>query len=136
MVVSGVHIHLGVVSSEALGSETPSRPARPGLAVRQRLEADSAGRQLLARARTELGSALAADGIAPLASLRLRRGLSQTQLAQASGLPQPKLSRLENGAHSTVTLTTLRRLSDALGASLEEVASAIEACRDLRPGHV
>lgn len=108
---------------------------RPGSAVRARLASDAEGRELLASARKEIGTVLELDGLAPLASLRLKRGLSQGQLADVCGIPQPQLSRLENGAHSTVTLATLRRLSEALGASLEEVASAVEGSRAARDVH-
>lgn len=53
-----------------------------------------------------------------LANLRERRGLSQTDLANLTGIKQPQIARLERGAHLPA-LATLRRLLAALGGKLE-----------------
>src|SRR5919109_3926760 len=52
---------------------------------------------------------------------RLRRarrdaGFSQSELEMKSGIPKARLSRYENG-HVLPSITTLRKLSDALGIS-------------------
>ena len=52
-----------------------------------------------------------------LIQLRHSRGWSQAQLAAASGLPQPAVSRLESKRHAP-TLSTLYKVASALGASL------------------
>ena len=84
---------------------------------------------MLAAARRELSEILGADHVAPLAALRLARGMSQSQLSAMSGLPQPQISRLENGGQGDVMLSTVRTLALALTASLEQIARAIEGSK-------
>ena len=55
--------------------------------------------------------------IRQLIDLRIRRGLSQRQLAQRSGMQQPVIARLEGGR--TASLRTLKRVAEALDARLE-----------------
>jgi transcriptional regulator with XRE-family HTH domain len=88
------------------------------------LEATAEGRAVLANARLELGEILQADGLVPLAALRLRRGLTQQQLAELSGIQQPQLSRIESGAHDILTATAAR-LAAALGVTVPEVVDAV-----------
>ena len=45
---------------------------------------------------------------------RFEKGLTQAGLAQRSGVPRPNLSLIEQGARD-VTVSTVRRLADALG---------------------
>lgn len=45
---------------------------------------------------------------------RLERNFTQAELARASGVPRPNLSRMESGARD-LTVATLRRLARALG---------------------
>ncbi len=45
---------------------------------------------------------------------RQKKGFTQTQLAQRSGLPQSHISRLENGEHSPSHMT-LEKIAKALG---------------------
>lgn len=73
--------------------------------------------------------------IAPLASLRLKAGLSQADLAQRAGIRQPHLSRLENGHHATASADTLTRLAQALGVSLDEVNDALQRTVTRSPRH-
>ena len=47
-------------------------------------------------------------------SLRKRTGLTQTQLAERSGIPQGHISNLERGKHSP-SFATLEKLAGALG---------------------
>jgi DNA-binding XRE family transcriptional regulator len=54
--------------------------------------------------------------IRQLIDLRIKRGLSQRELAQRAGLQQPALARVESG--KTASLKTLRRVAEALGAEV------------------
>jgi len=54
--------------------------------------------------------------IRQLVDLRIRRGLSQRQLAERAGLKQPSVARLESG--HTASLQMLRRVADALDADV------------------
>lgn len=56
---------------------------------------------------------------------RKAAGLTQTQLAEKSGLPQPHISRLENGEHSP-SRKTLERIANALGVDVQ----AFDPCSD------
>lgn len=55
-----------------------------------------------------------------LSELRQRRGKSQSQLAEALGIKQPSLSKLEQQADMQVS--TLQKIVKALGGELEVVA--------------
>ncbi|MFN8558119.1 MAG: helix-turn-helix transcriptional regulator [Dehalococcoidia bacterium] len=49
-------------------------------------------------------------------TLRIARGMTQAELAQAIGAHQPSVSRIEGGGNPT--LETIGRLADALGAEV------------------
>ena len=51
-----------------------------------------------------------------IASERLKKGITQAQLARAAGVSQPNLSAIEKGRRD-MTIATLRRISAALGVS-------------------
>jgi DNA-binding XRE family transcriptional regulator len=51
--------------------------------------------------------------------LRLKRNLTQKQLAKQMGTSQPAIARIESGSYHNVSLSFLRRLANALGAILE-----------------
>ena len=53
-------------------------------------------------------------------ALREERGLLQKQLAEKAGLTASKMSQIESG-RLTPTLRTLRKVADALGASIPEL---------------
>lgn len=55
-----------------------------------------------------------------LSELRQLAGQSQTQLAEALGIRQPSLSKLEN--QDDMQISTLRRIVQALGGKLEVIA--------------
>lgn len=55
-----------------------------------------------------------------LAEIRREAGLTQTDLAEALGIKQPSLSKLESQAD--MQISTLRRIIKALGGELELVA--------------
>jgi DNA-binding Xre family transcriptional regulator len=105
---------------------TEARTGRPTSRRRQALLQTEAGQALHQRALKDLGGALDQHGLAPLAALRLRHGLTQKALCDASGLPQPHLSRLENGRVTNPDAATLERLAAALGVSMDEVMKAIQ----------
>lgn len=58
----------------------------------------------------------------PLAFWRRKRGLTQAQLAKATGIAQGFLSEIEAG-HKTGAVDALRRIASALGVSLDDIAS-------------
>lgn len=66
-----------------------------------------------------------------LAEERQRKGLSMTQLATGAGLSQPSVSYLERNLRNP-NLTTLLRLSDALGLNLGKLIE--RAVKDIRTG--
>ena len=54
--------------------------------------------------------------IRELIDLRIKRGLSQRELAKRAGMKQPALVRVESG--KTASLRTLRRVAEALNADV------------------
>ena len=50
-----------------------------------------------------------------IARLRIKEGLTQTQLAEKVGTKQPSIARLENGT-TMPTLSSLKKIGKALGA--------------------
>jgi DNA-binding XRE family transcriptional regulator len=83
------------------------------------------------RAEYELDLARArwAGDIAPMVyDARTQAGLSQVELGRRAGIPQTRISAIEN-SRVTPTLETLRRIGEALGAPVrlglgEEMVSA------------
>lgn len=55
---------------------------------------------------------------ARIAELRRERGMSQAQLAEAAGLRQSNVSRIEAGKYAT-TLDLLTTIADALGVKVD-----------------
>jgi len=70
-----------------------------------------------ARTREEM---LAAVSGAQLAEIRKQLGLTQTQLAEAAGLSQARISQIESG--TATSLETLRAYVAGLGGHLDIVA--------------
>ena len=56
--------------------------------------------------------------------LRERRGLTQQELAELSGVPRPTIANLESGT-ANPTLLVLLKVADSLGATIEELVGAI-----------
>ncbi len=67
-------------------------------------------------------------GAAGLAVLRLKHGWSQRTLADAVGVKQPHIARLESGQNDP-SLGTMRKLAAALGVTIEEVVRALDSGR-------
>jgi transcriptional regulator with XRE-family HTH domain len=60
----------------------------------------------------------------PLSALRaerLLRGFSQRQIAEAVGVNQMRLSRIERGASAVVTPELAEKLAAALGCGISEI---------------
>jgi transcriptional regulator with XRE-family HTH domain len=57
--------------------------------------------------------------------IRLREGLTQEQLAERAGHHLTWISRIENGSQAT-GWPTLKRLADALGVKMSELAAVAE----------
>jgi len=53
-----------------------------------------------------------------LAALRKEAGLSQKELAQRAGTTQQQISRLESPSYEGHSISMLRRVAEALGATL------------------
>jgi ribosome-binding protein aMBF1 (putative translation factor) len=96
----------------------------------RKLARDGRRSSAIERARQRMGAWLAseqADG-AGLVALRLKAGLSQTELAKRLDMLQPNLSRLERGLVDP-KLSTLQQLADVLGVDLGTVAAALMSQR-------
>lgn len=61
-----------------------------------------------------------------LAVLRLKAGMSQRKLADAMGIKQPQVARLETGKDNP-TFSTLQKLAGALNEPVAAVAAALES---------
>jgi len=92
-------------------------------AVVETLEREPHRRAALKGARQRLAGKLESK-VGGLATLRLRRGLSQKQLADAIGTSQPHIARIEKG-RDNVLLATANQLARALGVTLDEVNAAL-----------
>lgn len=82
----------------------------------------------LAKARQRLAKTVHPD--APLAALRMSRGLSQRALAERLGTSQSRLSRIEAGLDDP-RLSTVRKLADALVVDINTIEQAILARREM-----
>lgn len=69
-----------------------------------------------------------------LSSLRLRAGLSQSELADRMDMKQPNVARLEKHPGDP-GLSTLRKLAAALSCSLDEVIAAIDCTNQEKYEH-
>lgn len=61
------------------------------------------------------------DRIARLAEVRRAHGMTQEQLAAASGVHRVTIARIERGYGNTCTLDTISRLAAALGVTIDEL---------------
>ena len=67
-----------------------------------------------------------------LRELRRRKGLSQKDLANRSGIGQDSISAIESGRHQARP-STLRRLAEVLGVEVEDFFRGPEAPKVLAP---
>lgn len=114
-------------ASDAVASSDMAEPAveaRPVSSRRAALSQTSEGRALIQEARQSLADAVEKHGLGALVAMRLRAGLTQKQLCEVTGIPQPHISRLENGRVASPDMKTLAKLAQAVGVSLNEMAKA------------
>lgn len=90
--------------------------AASGAALRERILADPAGKGAYEQAREEIERHQAS-----LAKVRKLRALAQATVAEAMGMDQSEISRLER--RTDLLLSTLRRFVNATGGELHLVAS-------------
>jgi ribosome-binding protein aMBF1 (putative translation factor) len=79
----------------------------------------------LKHARAWIADSVLAGKPATLRTLRLQRGMSQAQLAEAIGTQQPYIARVESGS-ADLRLDTCRRLAAALGVDLNALDRALQ----------
>lgn len=84
----------------------PFQKLRDKMTVDQRAQADAQAREMMAEML--------------LSEIRKSVGLTQEELADALGIKQPSLSKLES--QDDMQISTLRRLIEALGGELEIIA--------------
>lgn len=65
--------------------------------------------------------------------LRLSAGLTQEQLAERVGLKKQNISRYEN-SHCEPNIRTAKRIAEALGVSIEEMATDRDAMQPKKNG--
>ena len=92
-------------------------------------ERDPALREELLDARRWIADTVLAGKPVTLRTLRLRKGLSQAQLAAAIGTKQPHVARIERG-QADPQLDTCRRITRALGIDLNTLDQALRAAGD------
>lgn len=114
----------------ALKPEMPEVSPLSGKLPRRRLAEAKEGTDQryaarMAVARKDLATEMLEVAPESLATLRLKRGLSQVQLAKKLDTSQPHIARIEAGK-TALLWTTATRLADALGVSLDELRSHIE----------
>lgn len=65
-------------------------------------------------------------------ALRKQRGLTQVELAEASGVPQGKISKIESGDFDSLALATLFKLAQAFDVSVDvNLQSFCHAIKDI-----
>lgn len=90
-----------------------------------KFERDPTLRQELLDARRWVADTVLAGKPVTLRTLRLRKGLSQAQLASAIGTQQPHVARIERG-QADVRLETCRRIAQVLGVDLNTLDQALQ----------
>lgn len=99
---------------------------------RQRNTERAAG---MAKARAELAEALYPDAGITIKTLRLKAGLTQTQLAALMETSQPLVARIEAGRQDP-TMSTCKKLSAALGVDLETISGALDRQAEINENKV
>lgn len=88
------------------------------------LEKDARKKAALERARSRLGNVVSNEGVT-LTSLRLKKGMSQTALADAIGSKQSYVARIEKN-RTDLRSSTIDKLSVILGEDRAIIMSALE----------
>ncbi len=107
----------------APAAETPVRHVAIGDLV-ARWEARPDRKAAIARARGWVADALHADDGVTVRTLRMRKGLSQQQLAEAIGTSQPHIARIERGMDN-LNIDTCRRLVRVLEVDMNTLDGAL-----------
>lgn len=94
--------------------------------VTSKLERNPRMKEEMNEARRWAAGVLYAGKPVTLRVLRMRRGLSQAQLAEAIGTQQPHIARIENGI-ADLRLDTCRRLAGALEIDLNTLDQALQS---------
>lgn len=81
-------------------------------------------RKAMEEARQWVGEAFHGNDGDTVRTLRLRKGWSQTQLAEAIGTSQSHVARIERGREN-LAIQTCRRLSDVLGIDMNTLDRAL-----------
>lgn len=92
------------------------------------IEVTPAGRERMAAARRHVAAQYYADEGSGLSAFRLAKGWSQKQLAEQIGTSQSHVARIESG-HTDPQLSTIERLCEVLGISIEQFRQAFRAKR-------
>lgn len=115
------------------GKEPPEAPVPPGYTTIDELiaefERDPEAKEELRRGRKWLARTVYRDQPKSLRVLRLLKGMSQAQLAEAIGTQQPHIARIENG-QADVRLETCRRIAKVLGVDLNTLDQALRSEAD------
>lgn len=90
--------------------------------------ASAAYRHKMEFARSTLGQQIEEVMPKSLAALRLKRGISQSQLAQMIGTSQPHIAKIEAGNLNLYWATAVR-IADALAISMDELREIIEVMK-------
>lgn len=109
---------------------TESKPASPPRHVGigdlvKRWEQDSEKRAALEEGRRRIAETCYPDDGDTVRTLRLRKGWSQTRLAEALATSQSHIARIERGTEN-LTIQTCRKLAAALGLDLNALNQALE----------
>jgi DNA-binding XRE family transcriptional regulator len=89
-------------------------------------ERDPAAKEELRRGRQWVAETVLGGQPTSLRVLRLRKGMSQAQLAEAIGTQQPHIARIERG-QADLLLDTCRRIAQALEVDLNTLDRALQA---------
>jgi ribosome-binding protein aMBF1 (putative translation factor) len=87
-------------------------------------EQNETRRKAMEEARQWVGEVFHGDDGYTVRTLRLRKGWSQTQLAEAIGTSQSHVARIERGREN-LAIQTCRRLSDVLGIDMNTLDRAL-----------
>ncbi|RUQ35512.1 MAG: XRE family transcriptional regulator [Candidatus Competibacteraceae bacterium] len=112
---------------EDYASPSPPVPARHRT-IEQLLnewEQDEEGCAVMAEARHWIADQFYADDGDTVRTLRLRKGWSQSRLAEVLGTSQSHVARIERGTEN-LSLETCRKLCDALGIDMNALDLALK----------
>jgi transcriptional regulator with XRE-family HTH domain len=72
---------------------------------------------------------LHSPAVPPLKAVRVQRLLTQTELAQKSGVSQGTIARIESGARKNISIRTARSIAEVLGVPPAEIDEFRDALR-------